>query len=60
MSGSDTRNTLTVDPAFRAFVEDELLPDLDIEPGTFWSGLADIVAELTPENRRLLAERDAL
>ena len=51
---------LTVDPLFRRFVEDELLPDLDIAAQDFWQGLARIVADLTPENRRLLAARDEL
>ena len=51
---------LTVDPRLQQFVEDELLPDLGIDPEQFWEGFAAIVAELTPENRELLAIRDEL
>ena len=51
---------ITIDEGFRTFVETELLPGLDIEPGDYWAGLADIVATLTPPNERLLAQRDDL
>ena len=51
---------LTVDPRLQQFVEDELLQDLGIDPEHFWEGFAAIVAELTPENRELLAIRDDL
>ena len=53
-------NVLTVDPQLQQFVDKELLPDLDINPATFWHGLAALVAELTPENRALLDTRDKL
>lgn len=51
---------LQVDADFYRFVEDEVLPTLPIEPATFWEGMAGIVARLTPLNRDLLAQRDAL
>ena len=42
------------------FVEDRALPGTGIEPEAFWSGAAAIFESFAPENRRLLATRDAL
>jgi malate synthase len=59
--GSKSRSAgLTVNEGFRAFVEDELLPDLDIDPGQFWQDLEHLIETLTPENRELLRVRDSL
>ncbi len=55
-----SRNALSIHPEFRDFIENELLPDLGIAADDFWGDLATIVAELTPENRRLLEIRDEL
>jgi malate synthase len=57
-AGRIETNGLSVDPAFHAFIENELLPAIDGEAAAFWSGLASIVDDLTPVNRRLLRERD--
>ena len=54
------RNGLSVDPAIAAFIETELLPEIAREPGPFWAGFAALIADLTPTNRALLAQRDAL
>ncbi len=43
-----------------AFIEGEALPGTGLEPGAFWSGVADIFVGFAPENRRLLAVRDDL
>jgi malate synthase len=51
---------LRVDRGLAEFIAQEVLPDLGIAPETFWSGLAAIVRDLTPTNRRLLEVRDAL
>jgi len=51
---------LTVAPAFRQFVESELLPAIGVEPSRFWSGLEAIIDDLTPLNRSLLAKRAEL
>ncbi len=51
---------LCIDPVFFRFVEEELLPEIEFEAATFWSGLESIVDELTPLNRRLLEIRDDL
>ncbi|MEG8046525.1 malate synthase G [Sphingomonas aerolata] len=42
------------------FLEDQALPGTGVAPSAFWSGMADIYARFTPENRDLLARRDAL
>ncbi len=55
-----TRADLAVDPGLAAFVEDELLPGLDVPAERFWQGLASLVAELGPRNQALLDRRDAL
>jgi malate synthase len=51
---------LWVDPALRAFVADELLPGLDIEPDRFWSVLADLHGRFAGRTAELLARRDEL
>ena len=42
------------------FVNDEVLSGTDTDRDTFWSGAERILAELSPENRRLLQRRDDL
>ncbi|MFZ5654418.1 MAG: malate synthase G [Pseudomonadota bacterium] len=38
----------------------QVLPPLGIDPQSFWTGFAALLAELVPENARLLAVRDDL
>jgi malate synthase len=54
------RAGLSVDSALSAFLEDEVLPGLDIGADRFWTGVAAIFARFTPENRKLLLRRDIL
>ena len=54
------RGGLSVDQAVVAFVEQEVLPGIGIEPQAFWAGFADILNRFQPENIALLAERDRL
>ncbi|MEP9401413.1 malate synthase G [Sphingomonas sp. VNH70] len=42
------------------FIERQVLPGTGIEAAPFWSGAAAILARFAPENRALLAKRDAL
>ncbi|MEJ6784051.1 malate synthase G [Aminobacter sp. Piv2-1] len=51
---------LSVDPALRAFVDNEVLPSARVDPAAFWLGLAEIVRDLAPRHRELLAIRDDL
>ncbi len=54
------RAGLQVDVTLAAFIENEVLPGLDLAAGDFWAGAADILARFAPRNRRLLAVRDEL
>ena len=54
------RAGLKVDAVLARFVEDEALPGTGIEAGAFWSGFAKLLEEFAPQNRALLARRDAL
>ena len=60
MTDLQTRAGLGVATPLARFVEDEVLPGLEIAPDAFWSGVAGIFARFAPENRRLLAKRDDL
>ncbi len=41
-------------------VKDEIVPGIGIDPDAFWNSFGEIVRELAPRNRDLLAKRDAL
>jgi malate synthase len=42
------------------FIENDALPGTGIEPADFWKGLARMMRELGPENRRLLNVREEI
>ncbi len=54
------RSGLSVAEPLARFVEERVLPGLGIAGQAFWAGAADIFARFAPENRALLAKRDAL
>lgn len=54
------RAGLQVDAVLARFLEDEALAGTGIDAGTFWTGFAGLLAEFAPQNRALLARRDAL
>ena len=58
--GRVTIGGLSVDAVFHRFVEEELLPEIDFGADIFWTNLEELIGELTPENRRLLAIRDRI
>jgi malate synthase len=60
MSNTVTKAGLTVSAPLAAFIEDRALPGTGITAEAFWSGLADLYARFTDDNRALLAARDAL
>ena len=49
---------LHIAPVLADLVRAEILPGLGIEPVAFWQGVAALLADLAPENARLLAIRD--
>ena len=60
MSEALERAGLRVDPELGRFIEQDVLPGLEMTAPPFWAGLADILTRFTPENRELLAERDRI
>ena len=54
------QSELTIDPALRAFVEQEALPGSGIDADRFWNGLAGLIRDFEPLNRDLLAVRAGL
>ncbi len=51
---------LQVDPALRAFVEDELVPGVGLTPDWFWATLAALHERFAPRAASLLERRDEL
>ncbi|HWM04184.1 MAG TPA: malate synthase G [Actinophytocola sp.] len=51
---------LQIDPTLRAFVADELLPGLDLEPDRFWASCAALQERFAGRLTELLARRDEL
>jgi malate synthase len=51
---------IEVDPALKAFLEEEALPGTGLDSRTFWAGFSKLLRELTPENKRLLRKREDL
>ncbi len=54
------RAGLKVAAPLARFIEQQALPGTGIAPESFWAGFADIFVRFAPENRDLLARRDAL
>ena len=54
------RAGLSVAAPLAAFIEERVLPGLDIAPVGWWQGVAAIYAAFAPRNRALLAVRDDL
>lgn len=51
---------LQVDKTLADFVEQEALSGLELDAVTFWQNLSDLIHELGPKNRALLAKREDL
>jgi malate synthase len=60
MTAYTDRAGLKIAEPLARFVEERVLPGLDLAADRFWTGAADIFARLAPENRALLDRRDAL
>ena len=55
-----TLGRLQVAANLQRFIEDEVLPGTGVEAAAFWAGFDQLVHDLAPKNRALLAERDRL
>ncbi len=55
-----TLGRLQVAANLQRFIEDEVLPGTGVEAEAFWKGFDQLVHDLAPKNRALLAERDRL
>ncbi|PCI50459.1 MAG: malate synthase G [Alphaproteobacteria bacterium] len=51
---------LQVSAVLHDLIKNDVLPGTGISEGQFWSGLEDIVNDLAPKNKALLAKRDAI
>lgn len=54
------RAGLRVDAALADFIETSVLAGTGVAPESFWHGYASLLADLAPENRRLLQKRAVL
>ncbi len=59
-SQSFTIEDLTIDIELFRFISDEVLPGSGVNPETFWEGLASLIHEYGPINRKLLDRRAEL
>ncbi|WP_016855897.1 malate synthase G [Halomonas smyrnensis] len=55
-----TRHRLQVAAELDRFVNEQALPGSGVDPEAFWAGIDALFHDLTPKNRELLAERDAM
>ncbi len=60
MSERVNMGRLQVAANLQRFIEDEVLPGTGVEAAAFWKGFDELVHDLAPKNRALLAERDRL
>ncbi|RQO50017.1 malate synthase G [Rhodococcus sp. KBW08] len=50
-------NGFAVDARLHEFIEEELLPAVDVDSGSFWAGLTELLATFTPRNNALMRTR---
>ena len=55
-----TIDGLNIDQRLYDLVERDIAPGTGVDADAFWSGLGDIVRDLSPKNRELLRKRDAI
>ena len=60
MSGYSEKAGLQIDLELVNFIEQEALPGLGIDGDAFWQSMANVVTDLTPRNKELLAEREVI
>ncbi|SJN14430.1 Malate synthase G [Halomonas citrativorans] len=60
MSERITRHRLQVAAELDRFINEQALPGTGVDESAFWAGVDALFHDLTPKNKQLLAERDAL
>jgi malate synthase len=60
MTQYTAKSSLKVDQILAQFIDQEVLPDLQISPDQFWQSFASVIDELSPVNQQLLKKRDEL
>ncbi|MFA7586968.1 MAG: malate synthase G [Novosphingobium sp.] len=60
MSARVDRSGLQIDARLAQFIENEILAPLGKDVASFWQGFAALIDRFVPQNRALLARRDAL
>jgi malate synthase len=53
-------SAITVDPILSRFIDEEVLPGLELEASDFWRGADAIFRDFAPRNAALLESRDSL
>jgi malate synthase len=60
MTSRVSRAGLQIAPVIAQLLEEQICPGTGVEPEQFWTGLAEILADLGPRNRELLEIREDL
>ncbi|MBB4200056.1 malate synthase G [Rhodoblastus sphagnicola] len=60
MTSQSQAPRIKVAPVFKRFIEDEALPGTGLAPPVFWAALERLLVEFAPQNKALLAKRDAM
>jgi malate synthase len=60
MAHKITIENLSVSQCLFDFIEQEVLPDISISSSHFWQSFSAIIEDLSPQNKTLLATRDAM
>lgn len=52
------KGILAIDQELFDFIENDVLPKVGVDSATYWTNFENVVKELTPRNKALLAKRD--